>query len=247
MEPDYWQPHDREFHAISREGWCGGGYGGTFPHEYSPPPAVRGAWPGPGVPLPAPERLDYDLDDLLAKRRSRRDPKGCTTAQLATYLDLLRIRRRAHNGRYEALHKRVPGAGGMHHLEAYAVVWGCQGLSRGVWHYNAEDGLAYKVRGTGPEYMALLDGARSSAGVENRPAVLLVLASRIARLQWKYERMAYRAALLDVGVVFGNWSLVTTALDLNGHPLGGGDSELWARATGLDPWAEPSVGEYAVW
>ena len=243
----YWQTHDWEFHLASRGGFTGAAHGATFRFRDPPPPAVRARWPGDGVALPDPLPLDYELGELMAERRSRRELKGCSEAHLATVLDLFRIRERLPEGPYEALRRAFPSGGGMHEVEAYAVVWACGALSRGIWHYHAEDGLLYRVCGGGPEYLALLDGARQSAGAAQRPAVLLVLTSRLARMAWKYEGMALKVSILNCGVILGYTSLVAQALDLHFTPLGSGDGELWSRATALDPLDEPSMAECAIW
>lgn len=244
---DCWEPQDKAFHANSRQGWSADPYGGTYPHAGAPPPAVRGHWPGEGIALPRPRLIDSDFWSLLVERRSIREPKGLDARDLSAILDLFRICETGQGGRYTALRKAMPSAGGMHGLEAYVALNGCEGVSDGLWHYAADDGRLYRVLGATIEYHALLEDASRSADVEHRPAVLLILAARFARWQWKYRRMAYAAILKDVGVAYGYLSLLATALALNTCPLGGGDSELFARATGLDPWGEGSVGEWAVW
>lgn len=50
--------------------------------------------------------------------------------------------------------------------------------------------------------------------------------------------------LKNVGVLYQTMYLVATAMDLAPCALGGGDSDLFARATALDYYAETSVGEF---
>ena len=245
--PDYWQEHDRTFHALSRQGFASGPYGGVFPFADPPPPALRPKWRGTVAELPEPEPLDYELGELLVERRSVRDPKGITPRQLATVLDLFRIRERLPGPRYEALRKAIPGGGGMHGLEAYVALRACEGLHAGIYWYDPEHGHLVRVSGLTTECIALLDDAGRSAGVEHQPAALVILAARFARWQHKYRRMAYAAILKDAGVAYCAMQLVTTALGLHACPLGGGDSELFSRATGMDPWVEGSVAELAIW
>ena len=56
--------------------------------------------------------------------------------------------------------------------------------------------------------------------------------------------MAYNVMLKNVGVLYQTLYLVATAMDLAPCALGGGDSDLFARAVGLDYFAETSVGEF---
>jgi SagB-type dehydrogenase family enzyme len=78
------------------------------------------------------------------------------------------------------------------------------------------------------------------------PQVLLVLTARFERMAWKYETMAYAAMLKHVGVIFQTLYLVATAMGLAPCALGSGASDLFARATGLDPLVEGSVGEFVL-
>ena len=250
--PGYWEQHDADFHRASRQGWRMDAYGGVFPYKQDPPIAVRPHWPGKGIELPKSDWLRglpsraMCLGDLFDRRRSRREPLGITDGQLATLLSPLAIRRRLPDGPYESLQKALPSGGGMHGLEAYVSVRACEGVPAGIWHYAADDSHLYPVAGA-PEAWPLLDDARGSAGQQHQPAVLITLAARFSRWQWKYRRMAYAAILKDVGVVYAYLCLVGEAMRLNVCPLGGGDSETFARMTGLDPVLEGSVGELAVW
>ena len=245
--PDYWEDADRRLHAESRTGLTAGPRGAAFPYRDPPPPALRERWMGKGVVLPPPLPLDYELGDVLAERESRREAKGCPAAALSTLLSLFRVRERVPGPLYESLRKLLPSGGGMHGLEAYAALSGSQGPSRGLYWYDPTAGDLVMVSAFTPEVVALLDGAARSAGVAHRPAVLIVLAARFSRWQWKYRGISYATILKDAGAAQMGLMLVASALGLNACPLGGGDSELFARATGLDPWAEGSVAEAAIW
>jgi len=91
---------------------------------------------------------------------------------------------------------------------------------------------------------ALLKDAVRATDQEVRPQVLIIIAARFQRLSWKYESMAYNIILKNVGVLYQTMYLVATAMDLAPCALGGGDSDLFARAAGLDYYAETSVGEF---
>lgn len=78
------------------------------------------------------------------------------------------------------------------------------------------------------------------------PQVLITIAARFQRLSWKYESMAYNAMLKNVGGLYQTMYLLATAMDLAPCALGGGDADLFARAAGLDYYAETSVGEFLI-
>jgi SagB-type dehydrogenase family enzyme len=81
---------------------------------------------------------------------------------------------------------------------------------------------------------------------QKRPQVVLVLTARFARMAWKYETMAYAVMLKHVGVIFQTLYLVATAMGLAPCALGNGGADLFARAAGLDPLVEGSVGEFVI-
>lgn len=258
--PDYWEDHDRALYTHSRQGFVAGRYGACFPFPGVPaPPALRPRWPGKGVVLPDPWPLTgyHVLADgrtvraclgaVMARRKSEREPKGCDARSLATLLDLFSVTERVPGDAYESLRKAMPSGGGMHSLECYAAVSACEGLQAGLYWLSPAEGHVVMVSGLTPEVGALLGGAAQSAGVKHWPAVLLVMAARFARVQHKYRRICLATILKDCGVAMGYLSLIATALDLHATPIGGGDSELFGRATGLDPWVEGSVGEVAIW
>jgi SagB-type dehydrogenase family enzyme len=78
----------------------------------------------------------------------------------------------------------------------------------------------------------------------DKPQVLVVLAARFGRMARRYESLAYAMILKDVGVVFQTMYLVATAMGLAGCALGGGDSDVFARAAGVEYLEEGSVGEF---
>ena len=80
--------------------------------------------------------------------------------------------------------------------------------------------------------------------METQPQLVILIAARFGRVTWKYESMAYALVLKHVGVLFQTMYLVATAMGLAPCALGGGNSDAFAAATGLDYYAEPTVGEF---
>jgi len=100
------------------------------------------------------------------------------------------------------------------------------------------------VADLGPPQARLLDDACGSAGLNTPPDVLITLAARFQRMAWKYQAMAYAVTLKNVGALYQQMYLVATAMHLAPCGLGGGDSDQFAEAAGLDYYAETSVGEF---
>ena len=80
--------------------------------------------------------------------------------------------------------------------------------------------------------------------MESPPQVMLLLAARFGRTMWKYESMAYALVLKQVGILYQTMYLTATAMGLAPCALGGGNSDAFAAATGLDYYEETSVGEF---
>lgn len=90
----------------------------------------------------------------------------------------------------------------------------------------------------------MLKEARSAAGLDELPQI--PIAARFQRMSWKYESMAYSAILMNVGTLYQTMYLVATAMDLAPCALGGGNSDVFARAAELDYYTETSVGEFSI-
>ena len=76
------------------------------------------------------------------------------------------------------------------------------------------------------------------------PQVLVVIASRLPRLAWKYAGIAYKVSLLNAGVAIQSLYLVTTDMGLAGCAVGSGDPGLFEQATGCDSFEETSIAEF---
>ena len=75
---------------------------------------------------------------------------------------------------------------------------------------------------------------------------LPVLAARFPDLAVKYEGIAYALMLKHVGVLQATIAYTATAMGLGAVPIGTGDSDSFAAATGLDYYRHGSIGEIAL-
>jgi SagB-type dehydrogenase family enzyme len=138
-----------------------------------------------------------------------------------------------------------PAGGSLYELEVYAVVNTCRGLQPGLYHYDPLGHRLGRRAGRTAEVERLLSSAAVAAGVpSNRPQVLFILAARLPRIAWKYSGLAYALVLKDVGVLFQTMYLAATAMGLAPCALGCGDSDLFAKAAGVNYYSETSVGEF---
>jgi cyanobactin maturation PatA/PatG family protease len=142
-----------------------------------------------------------------------------------------------------------PGGGAMYELEIYPVVRHCQGLSQGVYHYDPLNHQLEQIIASENDIFALsgyvLTNSLKSNGL-GTPQVLLVITARFGRIFRRYRSMAYAAVLKHVGVLQQNLYLVATNMGLAPCAMGGGNSDAFGQAVGLNYVEESAVGEFAL-
>ena len=191
---------------------------------------------------------------MLEARRSIRDygESPLTFAQLGTllwYSARVQTHRPANPAdprEYEALFRPVAGGGAIHELELYLTVTRCDGLEPALYRYDPLTHELEWIAGPNAATQGLVQDAMHAAGLKTAPDVLITLAARFERVAWKYEGMAYAAILKRVGVLYQQFYLVATALNLAPCALGAGNSERFTAAAGTRYYAETSVGEFAL-
>lgn len=255
-----WEFHDLLFHSRSRMGRHDYPSGATFPFEdeMEPLPAYKEMSPDlPVIPLFKP-----DLDDLLQNdlsfslvmegRRSVREysDKPITIKQLGEFLyRSARIRKlsprvEGTDHKYDMTNRPYPNGGASYELELYITVDSCEGLERGIYHYDPMQHVLRQVQTDGAYVKFLLHDAWMSAAGIVTPQVLITYAPRFQRLSWKYRGMGYSASLKNVGALYQTMYLVATAMGLAPCGLGNGNAELFSKATGNDYFLESSTAEF---
>ena len=242
-----WEWHDLLFHAETR-GWSDGRpRGGTYRLRgvVDPPPDARPQHGGRAVELQRADLEALAVEDVpfgavLERRRSERrfdDRRPVTVYELGLLLDRSAARRVLFTSEgIECSRRPSPSGGGLAALELYPVVHRCEGLDSGVYHYEAD---AHRLRliGDEPPELELPESGHA-------PQVTLAVAVRHERIAWKYERIAYQLALLDLGVLYQTIWLTATAMGLGGYPLGSLDAARFASVTDLDPLEEAGLGAF---
>lgn len=245
----WWSFHDALFHARSRFGRHQGGYGGTYPRRgaVEPLPLRKPAMSDQWIDLDRPdlERLraaDVPFTAVMENRRSTR-VFGDPPIGLHRLGEFLYRAARDRSGE-PAGGRPYPGGGAVYELEIYLSVDRCAGLPQGLYHYAPGEHRLYRLPAS-PEHVNSLLRDAAQSGPE-APQVLLTLAARFGRIFWKYESMGYALILKDVGALMQTFYLVAEAMGLGGCAVGGGDSDVFAAAAGLDSYEESSVGEFVI-
>jgi SagB-type dehydrogenase family enzyme len=254
-----WEFHDLLFHNRSRLGRHNHPYGGTyrFHNVLAPLPAVKPAVSARRIALLKPDMHALEADDVsfsrvAEARRSIRAPgeQPLSAVQLGEFLyraarvKELHPTRREHGNPYEISIRPCGSGGAMHELELYLTLSRCAGIDQGLYHYDPLSHELEHLADLGPRQRRLLADACASSGLDRPPDVLITVAARFQRVAWKYQSMAYAVILKNTGALYQQMYLVATAMNLAPCGLGGGDSDLFAEAAGLDYYAETSVGEF---
>jgi SagB-type dehydrogenase family enzyme len=257
---DVWEFHDALFHGASRMTREMTSIGATFRfRDRLPPwPALRQAThddrDAGRVQLVAPNlgahtSTEGSFADVLDRRRSIRDHAATLTVdQLSQFLfRTMRVREVSAQGAFETMRRVAPAGGALHEIDAYLAVGDCVGLRTGCYRYDGSHHELAVVTADAEIVAKFLDQARRSWGSRYpKPQVLVTLAARMPRVAWQYERMAYRVVLLNAGVLLQTMYLVATAMRLAPCAVGNGSPALFSTLTGLDPFEETSVGEFAL-
>jgi SagB-type dehydrogenase family enzyme len=259
-----WAFHDLVFHARSRKGRSDAPYGGTyrFAGAMEPPPALKQPPSGDTHDLYRPalarlEREDPPLAQVQERRRSVRTfdrGRPIAARQLGEFLfrvgrvrDYREIEVATPNGprHLDMASRPYPAGGGLYELELYVAVNSCADLAAGLFYYDPARHRLTRIAGRAENVTTLLADAADSTGIpHDEVQLLMIVAARYPRLAWKYESIAYSLILKHVGVLYQTMYLAATAMGLAACAVGGGDSDLFARATGASYMAETSVGEF---
>ena len=251
-----WEFHDLLFHGRSRPGRHDYPVGGTeqFWDRRQDVPVTKPPMGDKVVPLFRPNldlvaQNDLSLTQSLEFRQSIREYGDfpLTIEQLGELLYRSARVKEIYESEFdlgELSRRPYPAGGGMYELEIYPVIHQCEGLNTGLFHYDPLHHQLEQIADYNPDVIALLTDAYQSSGEQDMPQVLLVITARFGRLFWKYRSLAYSLVLKHVGVLYQTLYLVATSMGLAPCALGTGNSNRFAKATGLDYYEESSVGEF---
>jgi SagB-type dehydrogenase family enzyme len=244
-----WGHHELWFHARSRAGRHDAASGATAWAKGSFDPPARTPPAGPTVDLFQPDLGGGPLfAAVLEERASIREHdnrRPLTVEQLGEFLyRTARVRQSGHDGHQVMVSRPHPSSGALGALELYPVVTRVAGLAAGMYRYDGQGHRLERVPAPERTVRRLVRDAMGSVGAAEPPQVLIVVAARFDILLWKYETIGYSLLLKEVGALMQTMYLVATAMRLAPCAVGGGDSDLFARATGRPYLSESAVGEF---
>lgn len=264
-----WEFHDLLFHAQTRLGRNPAPQGATFRfRDVLPEPAAieLHGWTREVLNLPHPNLQDLFFRDMpltaaIESRHSTRRHSALplTVEQLGHFL-YRTVRNRQilpqeagppgvaskpeNTTPSDAVTRPYPSNGAAYEQEFYVAVNGCIGVRRGLYYYDPQQHHLCLICEPTPVFEGLLDDASAACDGQCRPQILLVLANRFARSHWKYGGISYSSQLKNIGAIYQTMYLVATAMNIAACALNIGNSERFARLTGLDYLAQGSIGEF---
>jgi SagB-type dehydrogenase family enzyme len=257
-----WDFHDLLFHARSTEGRHANPLGGTYLYAeaIAPLPAVRPSWPGEKIDLrklsSPPAEAKRQTASLLRERRSTRDfdaQQPITLGALANFLDSTARVQSIFTGPsgdgeppLTFAPRPYPSGGGSYELELYLAVDKCEGLARGLYHYDAGAHALTPIDVRPQDVETMLRQAQYAMNASALPQIVITITARFGRVAWKYSSLAYSLILKDVGVLMQTLYLMATDMGLGGCAIGSTNIDVFEKMTGIKFHIEGPVGVFAL-
>lgn len=205
------------------------------------------------IELPRPPELGMPLDEVIARRRSRREFNpfariglGELSAILHASVGLTAVVDGVY-GRVGYPLRASPSAGALHCVDVYVAAMRVEGLAEGLYYYDyTRHGLAPICAPCYP--YTIVDTIRHGP-IREAPAFIIYVAD-LRRGVWKYGKRFYKYCLVDVGAAAENMHLAATALGLGSVMVAGFDKSAVSRALALGEYEIPvlllAIGRVAV-
>ncbi|MGB7156942.1 MAG: SagB/ThcOx family dehydrogenase [Tepidisphaeraceae bacterium] len=139
-----------------------------------------------------------------------------TLKTLATWLYLANgqtIKQQTQEGRGVTWSRSCPSQGQLYPQELYVAAFAIEGLEPGLYHYSVKEFALRKLR-TGHAALAALTRGRPDLNFLKTVPLTILVSTIFWRPAWRYEKRAYRQALLDAGHVIGNLTTVAMGLGI---------------------------------
>ena len=249
-----WEFHDLLFHSRSRSGRHSHAVGKSyrFLGKIKPLPAIKPQVSSNVISLYKPDieklkQKDLPFTLILESRKSLRvhGDRPISQREVGEFLyRVARLRKVFSRPHMECSTRPYPSGGASYELELYLAINICDDIVPGIYHYCPQNHLLEQISPKNDCLEGLLINAQKANGEDCLPQVLIIITARFARVSWAYESIAYSLILKHVGVLYQTMYLVATAMNLAPCALGTGNPNLFATATGIDYYAESSVGEF---
>ncbi|WP_128893739.1 SagB/ThcOx family dehydrogenase [Longirhabdus pacifica] len=192
---------------------------------------------------PSFEEVDMKLNKAILTRRTKRNFQNVMLSK-EEISNLICLTYGIHQQRYihfdkpdgtEVKHymRTVPSPGALYPLELYVVINNVQDIPKGLYHYHIMDKkLELLKSGDMTEDLNKIYDERSEQ-INNASAVIITTGI-FERVIEKYGERGWRFLFLEAGHLNQNMALVSTALNIGIHHIGGGYDNLISEFLGID-------------
>lgn len=201
------------------------------------------------ITLTKPSPIHADFFHILQNRRSSRDfrKKNINLDQLTAFLyHSLKVQTYREDILGGISFRPSPSAGALHGLENYVLIATCQGLEKGLYHYNPFSHTLVNLPVPEKVMHTLWKTAQNMAGSAVYPPIYIITTARFKRYQYKYGPIAYSIMLKDQGCQSQTMHLVAESLNLGAVILADPPLEPFATALNLEYFEEGVVGSFAL-
>lgn len=160
------------------------------------------------------------LTELLRRRRSIRQFSGLPISKKELSYLLFSSSGLTRLGKtFDDSRRSYPSAGARYPLEVYPIILNCEGLKKGLYHYNVkENSLELLLEEDLGKWLIEATGGEKWT---TKVAVVFIITGVFDRTRIKYGDRGYRYALIEAGHLSQNLCLLATELGLGTCPIGG--------------------------
>lgn len=184
------------------------------------------------IKLPEPEPLKGDLQNIILKRKSRRNfnrNEMISTKILSSIL----FYTAGVRPNEEIYFRMTPSAGALHPLNTYILINRVESIPKGIYLYIPSKHGIVPVNTT-PRVSEELTFAALRQEMVNRSNITIIWTAEIYRAFYKYMNRAYRYIYLDAGHACQNAYLVSEALALGACAIAALEDESVSKILKID-------------
>jgi oxazoline/thiazoline dehydrogenase len=254
LEKEMWEFHDLFFHTQSRQGLNTRPLGATY--RFGKDRSVEenhktNRWAGKQFDLEEDNNTtspNFSLNEALLNRHTSYKFSSLNLSDISNLLfNSVKVTERANNTTsQQTLHRPYPSGGGLYSIDTYVAITNCIDLPHGLYYYDALKHKLILIENQDKFVRLAAKDAAISMSQDEIPSAMLIFSSRFERVFLKYESLAYRLILLEMGAIFQTLYLAATKLNLSVCALGSGNSSNFSINLGLEYLKETSIGEFAV-
>ncbi len=253
-----WEFHDLLFHARTLQGRSMYQIGGTYRFQGRRPPLPLLRPPVSNeverLPEPTPalrEKLARPFAAVLDERASQRSISDTplNVEELGAFLFASARMKQCYQDPmqpYEASRRPSPSGGAIHSLEIYPLIRDCAGIAPGAYRYDPQSHGLERLAADEKKLAQLLRENPYAMIGAAIPQITFYISTRIGRVAWKYEAIAYKLINQDLGCLYQTLYLTGTALGLAPCALGSVNTALLGETLRIDWREEPFIGAFTL-